>query len=152
MLLLAFLIKFVLVGIFIGWIPAVIARSKGRSFAAWWLYGTALFIIALIHALVLKPLPPRSCPSCAKPIPNDAKFCGVEVAKQLAIPEGASVEQLIEVLKSGDEVARETAASRLGQLGASAAAALPALEAAKQDPGLKVRARAEWACEQISKH
>jgi hypothetical protein len=53
--LLAFLIKFVLVGLVIGWIPAVIAKSKGRNFFAWWFYGTALFIVALIHAIVMKP-------------------------------------------------------------------------------------------------
>ncbi|WP_338805136.1 hypothetical protein WDV76_08930 [Xenorhabdus griffiniae] len=38
----------------IGLIPAALANSKGRNFFAWWVYGTLLFIIALIHALVLK--------------------------------------------------------------------------------------------------
>jgi len=40
---------------FIGWIPAVIAKSKGRSFWPWWFYGGALFIVALIHSLCIKP-------------------------------------------------------------------------------------------------
>ena len=52
---LAFLIKFVLVGLIIGWIPALIAKSKGRNFFAWWFYGTAFFIVALIHAAIMKP-------------------------------------------------------------------------------------------------
>lgn len=38
----------------IGLIPAFIASSKGRNFVLWWLYGAALFIIALIHSLVIK--------------------------------------------------------------------------------------------------
>ncbi|MDR3529796.1 MAG: hypothetical protein P4L90_04435 [Rhodopila sp.] len=38
-------------------VPAMIAKSKGRSFALWWLYGLALFIIALTHALLLKDDP-----------------------------------------------------------------------------------------------
>jgi hypothetical protein len=48
-------IKFVFVMITIGWIPALIAKKKGRNFFPWWIYGGALFIIALIHALVMKP-------------------------------------------------------------------------------------------------
>jgi len=51
----AFLVRFALVMLFIGWIPAVIAKSKGRSFMGWWFYGGALFIVALIHSLILKP-------------------------------------------------------------------------------------------------
>ncbi|MDC9598786.1 MULTISPECIES: hypothetical protein [Xenorhabdus] len=37
----------------IGLIPAALANSKGRNFFAWWVYGTLLFIVALIHAFVL---------------------------------------------------------------------------------------------------
>jgi disulfide bond formation protein DsbB len=42
---------------FIGLIPAFIARSKGYSFLAWWLYGAALFIVAIVHVLILQPNP-----------------------------------------------------------------------------------------------
>lgn len=38
----------------IGLIPAVIAAKKGRNFFLWWLYGMALWIIALIHSILLK--------------------------------------------------------------------------------------------------
>lgn len=38
----------------IGLIPAMIAANKGRNFLLWYLYGCALFIIALVHALLLK--------------------------------------------------------------------------------------------------
>jgi len=38
----------------IGSIPGAIAQSKGRSFVGWWLYGAALFIIALPHSLLLR--------------------------------------------------------------------------------------------------
>jgi hypothetical protein len=43
-------------------IPAVIAHSKGRSFFAWWCYGFFLFMVALVHAIVLRPYVP--CPHC----------------------------------------------------------------------------------------
>jgi len=56
MVFLSLFVRLVLVMLFIGWIPAVIARSKGRSFMGWWFYGGALFIVALIHSLVLKPI------------------------------------------------------------------------------------------------
>lgn len=38
----------------LGLIPAAIASSKGRSFFVWWVYGALLFLIALIHAIVMK--------------------------------------------------------------------------------------------------
>ena len=34
-----------------GLISAMIAHTKGRSFWFWWLYGFALFPIALVHVL-----------------------------------------------------------------------------------------------------
>jgi cell division protein FtsW (lipid II flippase) len=37
----------------LGLIVAAIARSKGRRFVDWWIYGTFFFLIALIVILVL---------------------------------------------------------------------------------------------------
>ena len=42
------------IAVFIGLMPAAIAQSKGKSFVAWWLYGAALFIVALPHSLLMK--------------------------------------------------------------------------------------------------
>ncbi len=39
----------------VGLIPAFIARSKGRSFVGFWIYGTLLFVVALPHALLAGP-------------------------------------------------------------------------------------------------
>lgn len=39
----------------LGILPGMIARRKGRCFIDWWLYGTALFAVALLHALLLRP-------------------------------------------------------------------------------------------------
>lgn len=67
--------------IIIGLIPAFIAKSKGRSFGLWWFYGAAICIVALPHALLMKPdnayiekqqiaQGMKKCPYCAEYI-ND---------------------------------------------------------------------------------
>ena len=38
----------------LGLIPAFIARGKGKSFVAWWIYGALIFIVALPHSLIMK--------------------------------------------------------------------------------------------------
>ena len=43
----------VVVGL-LAFIPAFIAKNKGRNPVLWWIYGFAFFIIALIHSLLLK--------------------------------------------------------------------------------------------------
>ena len=37
----------------LAFIPANIAKKKGKSFGLWWFYGWMLFIVALIHSLLL---------------------------------------------------------------------------------------------------
>jgi hypothetical protein len=71
----------------IGVIPAAIASNKGHSFLGWWIFGAALFIVALPLAIVLKPdnsaLEKRKlsqggfkkCPHCAEIVKSDAKVC-----------------------------------------------------------------------------
>lgn len=71
----------------LGLIPAAIARSKGRSFFWFWIYGVLLFIVALPHALLAKPnvaaleaqklsdRAHRKCPHCAEIIKLEAQVC-----------------------------------------------------------------------------
>jgi hypothetical protein len=39
----------------LGWVPAAIAGKKGYSFLKWWLFGWAVFIVALPWAISLTP-------------------------------------------------------------------------------------------------
>lgn len=72
-----------LFAVLLGLIPATIAKNKGKSFALWWVYGGALFIVALPHALIMKrddaavaeQNGERKCPHCAEFIKPDAKVC-----------------------------------------------------------------------------
>jgi hypothetical protein len=77
----------VIVAVIIGVIPGAIAQTKGHSFVGWWLYGAALFIVALPHAPLLKPDARRQewaalhgggmrkCPACAELIKAEAVVC-----------------------------------------------------------------------------
>ncbi|MDQ7786568.1 MAG: hypothetical protein RDU01_03085 [Thermodesulfovibrionales bacterium] len=80
------LIEILLLAAIIGLIPAFIARKKGKSFVLWWFYGFMIFIVALPHALWIKPLNQKveqkqrsegmkKCFYCAESIKKEAKVC-----------------------------------------------------------------------------
>lgn len=79
--------EWIAIALVLGFLPALIAKSKGHSFFAWYIYGALLFIVALIHAIVLKPVQAevdraalatgdsRKCPFCAEIVRREAKVC-----------------------------------------------------------------------------
>jgi len=79
--------ELVILAAVIGLIPAAIAQSKGRNFVVWWLYGAALFIVALPHALLMRSDTAaidqqrllsgdnRKCPFCAEIVKREAVVC-----------------------------------------------------------------------------
>lgn len=80
------LIEILQLGVLIGLIPAFIARNKGKNFLLWWFYGFMLFIVALPHALLIKPNKQKGeqkqmsegmkkCFYCAESIKSEAKVC-----------------------------------------------------------------------------
>jgi len=145
---------------FLGMIPAWIAERKGRNGFGWWLYGTTLFVVALPHALMLQDEEDdcesssvyRPCPFCAETIHADAtvcRFCKRDVPRGERLDETASVAFLIRNLGARDDDTREKAIILLGDRGAPAQAAIPALRAMLEDPARRIRIRAEWAVERI---
>lgn len=74
--------EFFIATIFLGFVPALIASSKGRSFFLWYVYGVALFIVALIHSIIIKKNDNAfvdegmvKCPYCAEFVKKEAKVC-----------------------------------------------------------------------------
>jgi hypothetical protein len=74
--------EMIFIAVIIGLIPAVIAYNKGKSFLVWWLFGAALFIVALPMSILAKPEDSkvksrsrRKCPYCAELVKIEAAVC-----------------------------------------------------------------------------
>ena len=62
-----------ILALFIGIIPAIIAKNKGKNPFLWYIYGVLLFIVALPHALIMKSN--YQCPHCRSNIDPEATVC-----------------------------------------------------------------------------
>lgn len=72
---LALMFDTIFYALFLGLIPAFIARSKGYNFTQWYIYGFLLFIVAFIHSICLKDHSGIRCPACKEWIKEDATVC-----------------------------------------------------------------------------
>jgi hypothetical protein len=57
----------------LGLIPATIAKSEGKSWRRWWLYGTLLVPVALVHSIMVHA--GQRCPSCSEPLDGLERVC-----------------------------------------------------------------------------
>lgn len=73
----------------LGLIPAAIADRKGHSFGAWWLFGWALFIVALpISIFLIEDRSGKKCPECSEWVKKEAmkcRFCGADISTTSAV-------------------------------------------------------------------
>jgi hypothetical protein len=93
-----------ILGAFIlAFIPAMVAAKKGYSPVAWWFYGFFLFIIALPHALLIKPAGVRSCPYCAEDVKAAAIIC--PHCRKEIVESPISAEDAIKIAKERSEAA-----------------------------------------------
>ena len=67
--------EFLVLAAFLGLITGFIAQAKGHSFALWWFFGMAMFIVALPCSFFLKDKSGRKCPACAEYVSAEAKIC-----------------------------------------------------------------------------
>lgn len=89
--------EIILIAILIGLLPGYIAYRKGKNFFIYWLFGAALFIVALPWTLLMKPKTEmlekralkngtmKKCKFCAELIKVEAgicKYCGKELQEK----------------------------------------------------------------------
>jgi len=70
------LLEIIAVAVCAGLISAFIAKTTGRSFLFWWVYGTLLFPIALPHAIMrLVTEEKKVCLYCRSKVRTGARVC-----------------------------------------------------------------------------
>lgn len=71
----SFFLSSILTALFLAFIPAYIAKRKGRNFKRWYIYGFLLWIVAFIHSLLLSDHSGLQCPACKSWIKENSSVC-----------------------------------------------------------------------------
>ncbi|MFQ5735510.1 MAG: hypothetical protein ACE5GY_01435 [Thermodesulfobacteriota bacterium] len=70
------IIWIIVIAICAGLIPGLVGRGMGRSFLQWWVYGTFLFPVALVHVIILRAREgSRYCPYCHTRVRYTSPYC-----------------------------------------------------------------------------
>ena len=104
-------IDMVLILLVLALIPAFIARSKGRSFALWYIYGVCLLIVAIPHSIIISKTTEQKdkelksagyveCLYCKEPVKAGAVVCP-HCRRELPQPDPQAVEDLVKCRTCG---------------------------------------------------
>lgn len=69
-------IWWIFIAMAVGALPAYMASTKGKNVLLWWIYGTVLFPVALVHALALGRFGgKKQCGYCRTMVSAQAGYC-----------------------------------------------------------------------------
>jgi HEAT repeat protein len=158
--------EYLVFALLFGLVSSAIASQKGRSAPGFFVLGVLLGPIGTACALIVSKDESvvqaelllagtlTRCPFCAELVQSKAlvcRSCGRDLPVFAQIGPHTSTGELIDQLNSVEPRIRERAIIALGDRGAMARDAIPALLAMRDDADDEVRQRSRWAVERIGR-